>query len=63
MQTRFFVKYGLKFMAEIYFKSENEINLARTPIKIHKCHNKWPLFVKLFWWFSSITLDNNNDDF
>ena len=35
----------------------------RTPIKIHKGDEKWPLFVnkQLFWWSASITLDNNND--
>ena len=38
-------------------------NLARTPIKTHKGHKQWPLFVnkQLFWWSASITLDNNND--
>ena len=36
--------------------------MARTPIKIHKGVEKWPLFVnkQLFWWSASITLDNNN---
>ena len=37
-------------------------NLARTPIKTHKGDKKWPFFVnkQLFWWSTSITLDNNN---
>ena len=36
---------------------------ARAPIKTHKGDEKWPLFVnkQLFWWSTSITLDNNND--
>ena len=37
-------------------------NLARTPIKTPKGDEKWPLFVnnQLFWWSTSIALDNNN---
>ena len=38
-------------------------DLARTPIKTHKGDGKWPLCVnkQLFWWPTSIKLDNNND--
>ena len=37
-------------------------NLASTPTKTYKDYEKWPLRVnkQLFWWFASITLDNNN---
>ena len=54
-------------MVEIYAKSLVRAidkyyswNLARTPIKIHKGDEKWPLFVnkQLFWSSTSITLDN-----
>ena len=39
------------------------MNLARTPIKIHKGDGKWPLLVykQLLWWSILITYDNNND--
>ena len=59
-------------MIEIYSKSLVRaigkvllVKLTRTPIKIHKSDEKWPLFVnkQLFWWSTSITLDNNNDVF
>ena len=56
-------------MVEIYSKSlvraidkYYSLKLARTPIKPHKCYEKWPLFVnkQLFCWSVSIILDNNN---
>ena len=39
------------------------IKFCRTTIKTHKGYEKWPLFVhkQLFWWSTSIKLDNNND--
>ena len=38
------------------------MKLPTTPIKTHKGNEKWPLFVnkQLFWWSTSIPLDNNN---
>ena len=58
-------------MSEIYSKSPARAigkkfyswNLARTPIETYKGDEKWPLLVnkQLFWWSTSITLENNND--
>ena len=57
-------------MVEIYSKSLVRANdnillmkLVMTPIKTHKGDEKWPLFVnkQMFWWSTSITLDNNNN--
>ena len=59
-----------KLMVEIYIKSLVSaigkvllMKLGRTSIKPHKGNEKWPLFVnkQLFWWSTSITLDNNNE--
>ena len=58
-------------MVEIYSKSLSRAfgellhikKLARPPIKTHKGDKKCHLFVnkQLFWWPTSITLDDNND--
>ena len=57
-------------MVEIYFYSLVRaigtvflMKFSSTPIKTHKGDEKWPLFVnkQLFWWSTSITLDNNNE--
>ena len=58
-----------ELMVEIYFKGlvgafgKVFLMKSRTPIKIHKGNENWPLFEngQLFWWSTSITLDN--DDF
>ena len=60
--------FQTELMVQIYSKSLvraiGKVLLieSRTPIKIHKGDEKWPLFVKkqLFWWSASIPLVNNN---
>ena len=53
-------------MVEIYNKSLvraiGKVFLMKLSLA-HNGDNKWPLFVNklLFWWFASITLNNNND--
>ena len=53
-------------MAKSLLKDQHltpESDQARIPIKTHKGDEKWPLFVnkQLFWWSTSIPLNNNND--
>ena len=55
---------NLKLIPRVYLEllvKYSSRYLARTPIKTHKGAEKWPLFVNmhLFWWSTSITLDNN----
>ena len=50
-----------ELMVEICSESLVRV-IGKVLIKTHKGNNKWPLFVnkQLFWWSTSIRLDNNN---
>ena len=62
IQVNFFQN---ELMVEIFSKSlvRGIGKVLLMKFKTHKVDEKWPLFVnkQLFWWSTSIILDNNND--